>query len=176
MKFHMNECIRKTKQGMPLTNDEIAALVRGITKEPLIPDYQLSAWLMAVCCKGLTDAETAALTMSMRDSGQTMHWDMLDGPVADKHSTGGVGDKTTLILAPIVASCGVYMPKMSGRGLGHTGGTIDKLESIPGFSTALEPDAFLKQVKEIRCAVAMQTGDLARIISCWTSRSAAAHL
>ena len=161
MKFHMNECIRRTKQGIPLTNDEIAALVRGITKEPLIPDYQLSAWLMAVCCKGLTDAETAALTMSMRDSGQTMHWDMLDGPVADKHSTGGVGDKTTLILAPIVASCGVYMPKMSGRGLGHTGGTIDKLESIPGFSTALEPDAFLRQVRGIRCAVAMQTGDLA---------------
>ena len=160
MAFHMNECIRKTKQGIPLTNAEIAELVRGITKKPLIPDYQLSAWLMAVCFSGLTDAETAALTMSMRDSGQTMHWD-LGGPVADKHSTGGVGDKTTLILAPIVASCGVFMPKMSGRGLGHTGGTIDKLESIPGFSTALEPDAFLKQVREIRCAVAMQTGDLA---------------
>ena len=160
MAFHMNECIRKTKQGIPLTNAEITELVRGITKEPLIPDYQLSAWLMAVCFSGLTDAETAALTMAMRDSGQTMHWD-LGGPVADKHSTGGVGDKTTLILAPIVASCGVFMPKMSGRGLGHTGGTIDKLESIPGFSTALAPDAFLKQVQDIRCAVAMQTGDLA---------------
>lgn len=159
--FHMNECIRKTKQHIPLTADEIAALVRGITKEPLIPDYQLSAWLMAVCLNGLTDAETAALTMSMRDSGQTMHWEMLDGPVADKHSTGGVGDKTTLILAPIAAACGVYMPKMSGRGLGHTGGTIDKLESIPGFSTALDPAAFLKQVQEIGFAVAMQTGDLA---------------
>ena len=160
MAFHITECIRKTKQGTALTNEEIAALVRGITNEPLIPNYQLAAWLMAVCFQGLTDAETAALTMSMRDSGQTLHW-ALDGPVADKHSTGGVGDKTTLILAPIVASCGVYMPKMSGRGLGHTGGTIDKLESIPGFSTALEPDAFLKQVREIRCAVAMQTGDLA---------------
>ncbi len=160
MAFHITECIRKTKNRQPLTNAEIKELVRGITKEPLIEEYQLAAWLMAVCFQGLTDAETAALTMAMRDSGQTMHWD-LDGPVADKHSTGGVGDKTTLILAPIVASCGVYMPKMSGRGLGHTGGTIDKLESIPGFNTALAPDAFLKQVREIRCAVAMQTGDLA---------------
>lgn len=157
--FHMGECIRKTKQGIPLTNDEIGALVRGVT-ESTIPDYQLAAWLMAVCFRGLNDTETAALTMAMRDSGQVMHW-ALDGAVCDKHSTGGVGDKTTLILAPIVASCGVYMPKMSGRGLGHTGGTIDKLESISGFSTALDPDAFLKQVREIRCAVAMQTGDLA---------------
>jgi pyrimidine-nucleoside phosphorylase len=157
--FHMSECIRKTKQGIPLDHAEITALVRGVT-DGTIPDYQLAAWLMAVCFRGLTDAETAALTMAMRDSGQVMHWD-LDGAVADKHSTGGVGDKTTLILAPIVASCGVYMPKMSGRGLGHTGGTIDKLESIPGFSTALDPDAFLKQVREIRCAVAMQTGNLA---------------
>ncbi|MCR4760169.1 MAG: thymidine phosphorylase [Oscillospiraceae bacterium] len=159
--FHVNDCIRKTKQGIPLTAAEIGALVRGITKEPLIPDYQLSAWLMAVCLRGLTDDETAALTMAMRDSGQTMHWDMLGGPVADKHSTGGVGDKTTLILAPIAAACGIFMPKMSGRGLGHTGGTIDKLESIPGFSTALAPEAFLEQVKKIGFAVAMQTGDLA---------------
>ena len=158
--FHMGECIRKTKEGRPLSTDEIRQLVKGITAETPIPDYQLAAWLMAVCFSGLSDRETADLTMAMRDSGQTLHWE-LDGPVADKHSTGGVGDKTTLILAPIVASCGVYMPKMSGRGLGHTGGTIDKLESIPGFSTALEPDAFLRQVREIRCAVAMQTGDLA---------------
>lgn len=158
--FHMTECIRKTKEQMPLTPDEIAALVRGVT-DGTVPDYQTAAWLMAVCFNGLTDAETAQLTMSMRDSGQVMHWDMLSGPVADKHSTGGVGDKTTLILAPIAAACGIYMPKMSGRGLGHTGGTIDKLESIPGLTTALAPDEFLALVKRTGCAVAMQTGNLA---------------
>ncbi len=158
--FHMRECIRKTKQGIPLTAEEIRQLVAGVTAAEPIPDYQLSAWLMAVCLSGMTDAETAELTMAMRDSGTVMHWD-LPGAVADKHSTGGVGDKTTLILAPIAAACGIYMPKMSGRGLGHTGGTIDKLESIPGFSTALAPDRFLKQVREIGFAVAMQTGDLA---------------
>lgn len=160
--FHIGECIRKTKAGIPLTVDEIRALVRGITAEDeeKIPDYQLSAWLMAVCLRGLSDPETAALTLAMRDSGQVLRWD-LPGAVADKHSTGGVGDKTTLIVAPIVAACGVFMPKMSGRGLGHTGGTIDKLESIPGFRTALSREAFLKQVRQIGCAVAMQTADLA---------------
>ena len=158
--FHMTDCIRKTKQGVPLSDDEIRAIVRGTVSDPLIPDYQLSAWLMAVCCKGLSEAETAALTMAMRDSGQVMHWD-LPGAVADKHSTGGVGDKTTLILAPIAAACGIFMPKMSGRGLGHTGGTIDKLESIPGLSTALDPDAFLRLVRHAGFAVAMQTGNLA---------------
>lgn len=158
--FHIGECIRKTKQQIPLCESEIRALVQGVTADPPIPDYQLAAWLMAVCFSGLNDAETAALTMAMRDSGQVMHWD-LDGAVADKHSTGGVGDKTTLILAPIVAACGVYMPKMSGRGLGHTGGTIDKLESIPGLSTALAPDDFLALVKKAGFAVAMQSGNLA---------------
>lgn len=158
--FHIGECIRKTKQRIPLSESELRQLVQGITAEPPIPDYQLAAWLMAVCFSGLNDAETAALTMAMRDSGQVMHWS-LDGPVADKHSTGGVGDKTTLILAPIVAACGVYMPKMSGRGLGHTGGTIDKLESIPGLSTNLAPDDFLSLVKRVGFAVAMQTGNLA---------------
>lgn len=158
--FHIGECIRKTKQRIPLSEFEIRQLVHGITAEPPIPDYQLAAWLMAVCFSGLNDAETAALTMAMRDSGQVMRWE-LDGPVADKHSTGGVGDKTTLILAPIVAACGVYMPKMSGRGLGHTGGTIDKLESIPGLSTELVPDDFLSLVRKAGFAVAMQTGNLA---------------
>ena len=164
MAFHMNECIRRTKAGIPLDDAQIRALVRGITAEDpaeRIPDYQLAAWLMAVCFSGLTDAETAALTMAMRDSGQVMHWDMLPGPAADKHSTGGVGDKTTLILAPIVAACGVFMPKMSGRGLGHTGGTIDKLESIPGLSTALTTEEFLRVVQRAGFAVAMQTGNLA---------------
>ena len=162
--FHINECIRKTKHGIPLSRAEIAQLVHGIAPaDPAdkIEDYQLSAWLMAVCLKGLTDDETIALTKAMRDSGQTLSWEMLDGPVADKHSTGGVGDKTTLILAPIAAACGVYMPKMSGRGLGHTGGTIDKLESIPHLTTALSPEDFLALVRRVGFAVAMQTGDLA---------------
>ncbi len=162
--FHMNECIRRTKEGLPLDEEQIRALVHGmISEDPAerIPDYQLSAWLMAVCFSGLNDAETAALTLAMRDSGQVMNWDWLSGPVADKHSTGGVGDTTTLILAPIVAACGVYMPKMSGRGLGHTGGTIDKLESIPGLSTELESDAFLRLVQKAGFAVARQTGNLA---------------
>lgn len=159
--FRMTDCIRKTKQRIPLTADELRALVKGTVSDPPIPDYQLAAWLMAVCFSGLTDEETAALTMAMRDSGSVMHWDALNGPVADKHSTGGVGDKTTLILAPIAASCGVFMPKMSGRGLGHTGGTIDKLESIPGLRTALTKDEFLPLVARVGCAVAMQTGDLA---------------
>lgn len=162
--FHMNECIRKTKSGIPLTTDEISSLVDGIVgkhEAALIPDYQLAAWLMAVCLRGLTDAETAALTMAMRDSGQTMSYPTLGGSIVDKHSTGGVGDKTTLILAPIVAACGVPMPKMSGRGLGHTGGTIDKLESIPGLSTALSPEKFVQLCETVGCAVAMQTGNLA---------------
>ncbi len=162
--FHMNDCIRKTKAGIPLSDTEISALVAGIVGKdgaPLIPDYQLAAWLMAVCFQGLTDAETAALTMAMRDSGQTMSYPTLHGTVVDKHSTGGVGDKTTLILAPIVAACGVPMPKMSGRGLGHTGGTIDKLESIPNLTTALSPETFLHLAETVGCAVAMQTGNLA---------------
>lgn len=161
--FQMNECIRKTKSRIPLTKNEIYELVRGITANDSaeqIPDYQLAAWLMAVCFQGLTDKETADLTMAMRDSGQVMHWDF-PGPVADKHSTGGVGDKTTLILAPIAAACGIYMPKMSGKGLGHTGGTIDKLESIPGLTTALEPKRFLDVVNKAGFAVAMQSGNLA---------------
>ncbi len=158
--FHMTECIRKTKNRQPLTDGEIRAMIGGITNGS-IPDYQTAAWLMAVCLNGLSDPETAALTAAMRDSGQVLEWSSLKGDVADKHSTGGVGDKTTLILAPIVAACGVYMPKMSGRGLGHTGGTIDKLESIPGLTTSLEPAEFLSLVERVGFAVAMQTGNLA---------------
>lgn len=161
--FRMTECIRKTKNGIALTDEEIRSMVDGIVGKngmEKIAEYQLAAWLMAVCFRGLTDHETAVLTMAMRDSGQTMSYPTL-GTVVDKHSTGGVGDKTTLILAPIVAACGVPMPKMSGRGLGHTGGTIDKLESIPGLTTALEPERFLKLAEAVGCAVAMQTGNLA---------------
>ena len=157
--FHMTDCIRKTKEGIALSPDEIRCLVRGITDKS-IPDYQLSAWLMAVCLRGMTDEETIALTLAMRDSGDVLSW-QLDAPVTDKHSTGGIGDKTTLILAPIVSACGVYMPKMSGRGLGFTGGTIDKLESIPGFSTALSEEQFRRIVSEVGFAVCRQTANLA---------------
>lgn len=157
--FHMTDCIRKTKEGIPLHADEIRALVRGITDNS-IPDYQLSAWLMAVCLRGLTDEETIALTLAMRDSGDVLSWN-LDAPVTDKHSTGGIGDKTTLILAPIVSACGVYMPKMSGRGLGFTGGTIDKLESIPGLRTALSEQTFRQIVSNVGFAVCRQTANLA---------------
>lgn len=128
------DLINKTKKSVPLTDGEIKWLIDSYTAGEL-PDYQMSAWLMAVCFNGLTDDETLALTYAMRDSGDIM---CLDIPMtADKHSTGGVGDKTSLIIGPAAAACGVCMAKMSGRGLGHTGGTIDKLESIKGFRTDL---------------------------------------
>ena len=124
------DLINKTKNSAPLTDSEIKWLVNEYT-EGSVPDYQMSAWLMAVCLNGLTEQETLSLTYAMRDSGETLQ---LDLPLtADKHSTGGVGDKTSLIIGPAAAACGVCVAKMSGRGLGHTGGTIDKLESIKGF-------------------------------------------
>ena len=124
------DIINKTKKAQELTEEEISWLVKNYT-DGEIPDYQMSAWLMAVCLNGLTEKETFALTAAMRDSGDVLK---LDIPfTADKHSTGGVGDKTSLIIGPIVAACGICVAKMSGRGLGHTGGTIDKLESIEGY-------------------------------------------
>lgn len=152
------EIITKKKHNVELSTEEINWVVEGYTLGR-IPDYQMSALLMAVCFNSLSDRETVDLTMAMARSG-----DMLcpetGGFNADKHSTGGVGDKTTLIVAPIVASCGVFVPKMSGRGLGHTGGTIDKLESIPGFNTALSYEKFLEIVRTAGLAVAGQTGTL----------------
>ena len=133
------DIINKTKRRIALADDEIKWLVSGYTNGT-IPDYQMSAWLMAVCLNGLTESETVALTLALRDSGEIMH---LDLPLtADKHSTGGVGDKTSLIVGPVAAACGVPVAKMSGRGLGHTGGTIDKLESIEGFRTDLSIEEF----------------------------------
>ncbi len=158
--FRMTDCIRATKHGETLSDDDIRALIQGVTSGE-IPDYQLSAWLMAVCLRGLSDRETASLTAAMRDSGDVLDWGNLRGNIADKHSTGGVGDKTTLVLAPLCAACGLAFPKMSGRGLGHTGGTIDKLESIPGFTTALSPQKFRALTEEVGCAVAAQSGNLA---------------
>ncbi|MBR1823612.1 MAG: thymidine phosphorylase [Ruminococcus sp.] len=151
------DIINKTKRRTALTADEINWLVSGYTNGS-IPDYQMSAWLMAVCLNGLTEDETVALTFALRDSGDIMH---LDLPLtADKHSTGGVGDKTSLIIGPIAAACGVPVAKMSGRGLGHTGGTIDKLESIEGFRTDLSIEEFRDILKKTGFAIVAQSGEL----------------
>lgn len=153
------DIINKTKKTIPLTDDEIQYLVNGYTSGE-IPDYQMSAWLMAVCLNGLTEEETISLTFAMRDSGEILANDYIEVLTADKHSTGGVGDKTTLIIAPIVASCGVAMSKMSGRGLGHTGGTVDKLESIDGYRTEIPFNEFLNIVKTTGFSVISQNDKL----------------
>lgn len=153
------DLIQKTKRLVPLTGNEIYSLVHGFTTGT-VPDYMMSAWLMAVCCQGLTVEETTALTIAMRDSGECLDLSELGAPTVDKHSTGGIGDKTTLMVAPIVAACGGLVPKMSGRGLGFTGGTIDKLESIPGFCTNLDKADFLRTTKEVGCCVIAQSGNL----------------
>lgn len=151
------DLINKTKKSVTLTNEEIKWLVDSYTSGN-VPDYQMSAWLMAVCLNGLTERETLALTYAMRDSGDILH---LDLPMtADKHSTGGVGDKTSLIIGPAAAACGVCVAKMSGRGLGHTGGTIDKLESINGLKTELSVPEFEKILHTTGFAVISQSSSL----------------
>ena len=152
------EIITKKKHNAELSTEEIDWLVAGFCRGE-IPDYQMSALLMAVCFNSLSDRETADLTMAMARSGDVLRPET-GGFNADKHSTGGVGDKITLIAAPIAAACGIFVPKMSGRGLGHTGGTIDKLEAIPGLSTSLPYDKFIGTVKKAGFAVAGQTGTL----------------
>lgn len=154
------DIITKKRNGEELSFDEIAFLVNGYT-EGSIPDYQMSAFLMAVYFRGMNHDETVALTQIMRDSGDVIDLGPIDGIKVDKHSTGGVGDKTTLIVAPIAAACGVPIAKMSGRGLGFTGGTVDKLESIPGYRTSLDKDEFMRQVNETGIAVIGQTGHIA---------------
>jgi pyrimidine-nucleoside phosphorylase len=154
------ELIEKKRDGQELSESEIRALIQGYTSGQVL-DYQMSAFAMAVCWRGMSDAETVALTLAMAESGSTLDLSAIPGIKVDKHSTGGVGDKTTLVLGPLVASAGVPVAKMSGRGLGHTGGTIDKLESIPGFRADLSMDAFVEQVKKIGIAVAGQTHELA---------------
>ena len=154
------EIIRKKRLGGELSNEEIAAFVRGVV-DGTFADYQISALLMAICIQGMTKAETRCLTMEMAHSGDVLDLSRLSGPTVDKHSTGGVGDTTSLILVPLVAACGAKVAKMSGRGLGFTGGTLDKLESIPGLCTAMEETRFLQTVEEIGCAIISQTGDLA---------------
>lgn len=151
------DIINKTKKSLELNEEEINWLVKGFT-DGEIPDYQMSAWLMAVCLNGLTEKETFALTAAMRDSGDVLR---LNIPfTADKHSTGGVGDKTSLIIGPIAAACGVCMAKMSGRGLGHTGGTIDKLESIEGYRTDLPINEFENILAQTGFSIISQTGEL----------------
>lgn len=152
--------IEKKKAGQALTDEEIRGFVAGVT-DGSIPDYQTSALLMAICFQGMDRRETFCLTDAMLHSGQTMDLHEIKGIKVDKHSTGGVGDKTTLIVAPIAAACGVPIAKMSGRGLGFTGGTIDKLESIPGFRVQLTPEEFLETVETAGMSVVGQTHDVA---------------
>ena len=154
------EIIEKKKFGKELTRDEIAFFANAAA-EKSVPDYQLAALLMAIRLNGMTDRETTDLTLAMRDSGDIADLSEIPGIKVDKHSTGGVGDTTTLVLAPLVAACGAPVAKLSGRGLGHTGGTLDKLESIPGLNIALPIEDFIRQVKEIGVAVVGQTGRLA---------------
>ena len=158
--MRMIDLIEKKKKGGELSAQELHFLVQGFTKGT-IPDYQMAAFAMAVCFCGMTHRETAALTMEMAGSGELVDLSELGPQTVDKHSTGGVGDKTTLIVAPLVAALGGRVAKMSGRGLGHTGGTVDKLESIPGYQTELAPEQLMKQVKEIGIAVVGQSGNLA---------------
>jgi pyrimidine-nucleoside phosphorylase len=154
------DLIERKRSGEELSDEEISELVLGFTRGD-VPDYQMSAWCMAVYFKGLSGRETHALTDAMIRSGDTLDLGTALGrKVVDKHSTGGVGDKTSLAVGPVVAACGVPFGKMSGRGLGHTGGTLDKLESIPGFRVELSLEAFVEQVRTIGLAIVGQTGDL----------------
>lgn len=158
--MRMYDLILKKKQGGELSTDEIRYMIEGFT-EGSIPDYQMSAMTMAICFRGMTPRETVDLTLAMRDSGDVLDLSGIKGVKVDKHSTGGVGDKTSLALTPIIAALGVPVAKMSGRGLGHTGGTIDKLECFDGFTTALSEEQFAGNVNTIGIAIAGQTANLA---------------
>ena len=154
------EIIRRKRDGLALSKDEIAAFVAGLT-DGTISEAQAAAFAMTVFFRGMSSDETIALTLAMRDSGSILKWGGVDRPVADKHSTGGVGDNVSLMLAPIAAACGLAVPMISGRGLGHTGGTLDKLQSIPGYDIAPDEARFARTVRDIGCAIVGQTSDLA---------------
>ena len=154
------DIIKKKRDGFVLTDEEIRFFIGGYVSGE-IPDYQAAALCMAIYFRGMTDEETASLTFAVRDSGEKLHFENINGLRVDKHSTGGVGDKTSLIVAPVVAALGVKVAKMSGRGLGHTGGTIDKLESIDGFKVDLPVAEFERIVNEIGIAIVGQNAELA---------------
>lgn len=158
--MNMYDIIEKKKLSGALSKEEIEFLVNGYTNGD-IPDYQMSAFLMAVYFNGMDEVETAVLTKAMRDSGDVLDLSEFGENTVDKHSTGGVGDKTSLVVCPIAASLGCKIAKMSGRGLGHTGGTVDKLESIKGYKTALSSEEFSNQVHNIGITIAGQSGNLA---------------
>src|SRR3982751_1318685 len=154
------DLIRQKRDGGALDRAALDFFIAGVTDGSL-PDYQASALLMAILLRGMTAEETAALTDAMVRSGIRVEYPGLPGIPVDKHSTGGVGDKTSIVLAPLAAACGAYVPMMSGRGLGHTGGTLDKLESIPGFRTALSLEELRRAVETIGCALIGQTSEIA---------------
>lgn len=158
--MHIVDLIAKKRDGYTLTQEEINYLIQSYTKG-MIPDYQMSAFLMATYFQKMNDEEATYLALAMRDSGDVIDLKEIPGIKVDKHSTGGVGDKVTLVLGPLLASLGVKFAKMSGRGLGHTGGTIDKLESIPGYKVELKIEDFINQVNTIGIAVVGQSGDVA---------------
>jgi len=160
MVFLPQEIIVRKRDGGELGKAEIAAFIAGLT-DGSVTEAQTAAFAMAVFFRDMTLGERVALTEAMRDSGTVLDWSELDGPVVDKHSTGGVGDNVSLMLAPILAACGVYVPMISGRGLGHTGGTLDKFDSIPGYQTQPDNALFRKVTKEAGCAIIGQTADLA---------------
>lgn len=158
--FLPQEIIRKKRNGLALSNEEIQWFVQGIYDNS-ISEGQIGAFAMAIYFKGMNIDERVALTLAMRDSGTVMAWDEIDGPIVDKHSTGGVGDVVSLMLGPMVAACGAYVPMISGRGLGHTGGTLDKFESIPGYNPYPDPSDFKSIVNDVGVAIIGQTGNLA---------------
>lgn len=157
--MRMVDLIATKRDGGELATADIQAMVKGFTNGE-IPDYQMSAMSMAIFYQGMSDREIADLTMAMVKSGDVIDLSRIHGKKVDKHSTGGVGDKISLIVAPLVASIGIPVAKMSGRGLGHTGGTIDKLEAFPGFDVELSEEAFVSQVNDIKMAIIGQTGNL----------------
>ena len=158
--FRAIDVIRKKRDAGELSRNEIESLVNAYTRDE-IPDYQVSAWLMAVVLRGMTRGETAALTDAMLRSGEVLDLSSLRAKKVDKHSTGGVGDKTSLVLAPLAAAAGVAVPMISGRGLGHTGGTLDKLEAIPGFNVNLSVKQFRRVLETCGCAMIGQTAEIA---------------
>ena len=155
----MTDLLAKKRDGGELSTEEIDFMIQGYTRGD-IPDYQMSAMCMAILLRGMTDRETLDMTRSMMHSGETVDLSMIAGVKADKHSTGGVGDKTSLILCPMVAACGLKIAKMSGRGLGHTGGTLDKLESFPGFRIDIGEKRFIENVNTIGISLMGQTADI----------------